>query len=164
MAEMTPPPHSYLVLKDNLVFPKGSLVEFRSGSYYYHSHIWTYVLLDPLDPISFEPHEVAPLTEEECVLLDAIGASSNLESEDDAARHTLYGTPGRLAWGVGLRVGDFVLARLPCKRGCSAAEGGGSGEERYANAVIRSIGVEERDFEEGGERALFGVEITVSLS
>ena len=141
-------PHSYLVLKENLIFPKGSLVEFKSGSYCYHSHIWIYPHLDELD---FKHQEVAPLTEKECVLLDAIGVAA----EDDATRFTIYSTPGKLAWGMGLRVGNPVLARLPEKR-AAARE---NLEELYANAVVRSIGVEERNC----ERALFGVEITVSL-
>ena len=150
-------PHSYLVLKENLTLPQGSLVELKSGSYCAHTHLWAYVHLDPLAPISFAPDELAPLSEEECVLLDAIGAS-DFESIEDAARYKVYSAPGKLVWGVGLKIGDTVLARLPDR-----GQRDPSTEGVLATCVIRSIGVEEKYFG-SDERCLFGVEITVSYN
>ena len=46
-----------------------------------------------------------------------------------AARYAVYST---LEWGVGLKVGDTVLARLPDSNG---------GKEEYTTAIIRWIGV-----------------------
>ena len=66
--------------------------------------------------------------------------------EEDADRYAVYSSRGKLVWGMGLEVGDTVLARLP-------------GEEKYTSAIIRVIGVDD----ECGQRKLFGVEITVSL-
>ena len=105
------------------------------GSYEGHSHLWevSYTTTYCNDD------KVVPLTEEECVLLDSI--------KDCADCYTVYSTSGRLAWGVGLKVGDIVLARLPGLR-----------REVYAVSIIRSVGVEA----ENGKRMLFGVEIKVS--
>ena len=138
MARKTTGPHSYLVLKEKLALPCGSLVELRDGSYYEHSHFW-YV---EVGEVSFNPGDLAPLTKEECVLLDAIQYPV-----DD--RYAVYSTPGKLAWGVGLKVGDAVMARLP---------GHQNGDN--ANGVVRSIGV--HDHELFGQISLFGIEIMVS--
>ena len=54
-------------------------------------------------------------------------------------------------WGVGLKVGDTVLGKLPDKRGH-----GSSGGDQYTTAIIRWIGMASWE----GHR--FGVEITVS--
>ena len=84
--------------------------------------------------------DLAPLTEEECVILDAI--------PNEATRFAVYSTPGKLEWGVGLKVGDTVLARLPDSHG---------GKEEYTTAIIRWIG----DPEYGHKQ--FGVEIKVGV-
>ena len=98
--------------------------------------------------------DLAGLTEEECVLLDAVGY-------DDGARYAVYSTPGKLQWGVGLQVGDTVLARLPEERrreergsGRGSTQGGG---EEYATAIIRWKG---EIIHNSGH--YFGVEIMVS--
>ena len=67
--------------------------------------------------------DLVPLTEEECVILDGI--------PNNAARFAVYSTPGKLEWGVGLKVGDTVLAQLPDSNG---------GKEKYTTAIIRWIG------------------------
>ena len=57
------------------------------------------------------------------MILDAIPNS--------AARFAEYSTPGKLEWGVGLKVGDTVLARLPDSNG---------GKEEFTTAIIRWFG------------------------
>ena len=133
---LDPLAHSYLLLEDSAPYSRGAVMVLgpHKDSYKEHSHLWD--LNDTT--IYCNSDEVAPLTEEECVLLDGI--------EDCADRHTVYSTPGRLAWGVGLKVGDDVLARLP-------------GREEHAASIIQCVGVDT----ENGKRMLFGVEIKVSL-
>ena len=122
------------MLEEALPYSRGALVRLtHNNKYYGHSHLWvremTHVSIDKL----------APLTSKECALLDAIGPGSS-----DEERYAVHSTPGRLAWGVGLKVGDTVLARLPGK------------EARYVKAIIKSLGVEENF-----RRSLFGLEIQV---
>ena len=81
---------------------------------------------------------MAPLTEEECKILDGI-----------ATPYTVYSIPGLLAWGVRLEVGDTVLARLPDKSWRQ--------QDQYATSIIRWIGL----IDGFGYRC--GVEIMVSL-
>ena len=128
-------PHSYLLLRAN-VNNRGALMEegYSTGNFIDHSHLRG--VSDTI--ICLSEREIASLTEEQCHLLDAI--------EEDADRYAVYSSPGKLVWGVGLKVGDAVLARLP-------------GEEKYTAAIIRAIGVDDKC----GQRYLFGVEITVSL-
>ena len=89
--------------------------------------------------------DLAPLTDEQCLILDTIGSP--------AARYAVYSTPGKLEWGVGLKVGDTVLARLPDRSGRGSSLGW---QEEYTTATIRWT---NRD---GDSRHSFGVEITVS--
>ena len=144
MAESIPPSHSYLVLKENPVYPQGSLVELKNNLYYGHSHLW----YTSLTAAFFSPDELAPLTEEECGLLDAIGDDGYAE----AHRYAIYSTSGKLAWGVGLKVGDSILAKLP-KRILS-----GGGSQECVAAILRSI---TPVLDPYGTRRLFGVEIMV---
>ena len=116
----------------------------NSHTYQGHSHLW-YTMLEPIFTES-----LAPLTKSECKLLDAVAPGFT----DDADRHTIYSTPGKLAWGVGLKVGDSVLAQLPK---CDPT----SAQTTYAKAVIKRIGVEEQ---QSMKRHLFGVELVVSVS
>ena len=132
--------HSYLMLEATPPYSRGALVERdREGKYSGHSHL-QYIATD-----SVFSEAVAPLTEKECMLLDAI----SFAADDDAARYVVYRTPGKLAWGEGLKVGDTVLARVSL----SAAEP----QDQYRGAVVRSIGIED----EFSRHSLFGVEITV---
>lgn len=112
-------------------------MELRSNGFCYgHSHhhdIYTSDL--PIVPVI---GEVRTLTEEECYLLDAI--------KNNDYRYTVYNTPGKLIWGVGLKVGDNVLAQLPNR-------------ENFAAATIRFA----QKIGKIGQRHIFGVEITVSL-
>lgn len=109
------PPHSYLALQDALPYSRGALLEFVfKCKYRGHSHRKMYMLQKMPDMVS--PDEVAPLTEEECILLDAIGPN-------DADRYTVYSTPGKLAWGVGLKVGDIVLAQIAGRNAFSLSPG-----------------------------------------
>ena len=147
MAEGISPSHSYLVLKNKLVYPQGSLVELKNDSYYGHSHLW----YTSLTAAFFSPDELAPLTEEECGLLDAIGD----EGYAEAHRYAIYSTPGKLAWGTRLKVGDNVLATLP-----KSISSGGESQESVA-AIIRSI---TPVLDPCGTRRLFGVEIMVGLT
>ena len=145
----SPSPHSYLILRDHgKLFPRGSLVTLEGNEYRLHTHS----LLPLLKSIPIPAGDLAVLTEEECVLLDAVDA-------DEAARYAVYSTPGKLQWGVGLQVGDTVLARLPEERRKGERESGrgstqGGGEE-YATAIIRWKGKTECDGH------CFGVEIKV---
>ena len=119
------------------MYNRGALMEeniYEEG-YGGHSHLWG---VDD-SSINLNDEEIASLTEEQCRLLDAI--------EEDADRYAVYNCPGKLVWGVGLKVEDVVLARLPGE------------EEKCIAAVIRAIGVDDSF----GQRRLFGVEITVSL-
>ena len=137
--------HSFLLLKDKPPYPKGSLVEWRGGSYWGHTHLW-YV---SLESVNFSADEVAPLTEDECVLLDAIGNHANADNDC----YTVYNTPGKLAWGLGLRVGDEVFARLPRSFLHVSSDG-----PQECLAVVRSVTPVKDPY---GERRLFGVEIKV---
>ena len=138
--------HSYIVLRhQKAYYRRGELVKLGSdGRHNIHSHR---NLLPIRNKIRIADSDLAPLDEEQCVILDGIGS-------DDVC-YTVYSTPGLLEWGVrvGLKVGDTVLAQLPDRSGR-----GSSGGDKYTTAIIRWIGVDvwARD----GHR--FGVEITVS--
>jgi hypothetical protein len=84
------------------------------------------------------------LTEDECTILDAIPGEPN--------RFTTQATEGKLEWGLGLRVDDKVLARLP--------EDSTGGEVKYATSVVRWIGTVQV---QNGTQHYFGVEIKVSF-
>ena len=130
---------SYLVLRDQREgYCRGDLVEWSEDGYKYHSH-FGFSLSNRTVGDSYLAHSLAPLTEEECVILDALPNS--------VARFTVYSTPGKLEWGVGLKVGDTVLARLPNSNG---------GKEEYTTAIIRWIG----NLWKGHH---FGVEIKVGV-
>ena len=138
--------HSYIVLKQTKQFIRGSLVRLdSSGHYRQHLHY-----LPPPPPPQGTPtlsaQDVAPLTEEECILLDCMVS---------AAAYTVFSTPGLLTWGVGLKVGDTVLARLPDKSG--RGHSAGAQQDQYATAIIRWIGRPTRL-----SKCQFGVEIVVS--
>ena len=137
--------HSYIVLrhqKNAAWCRRGILVELRSdGRHHIHSH----VIKQQLCTTKIADSDLAPLDEEQCVILDGIGP--------DNVRYTVHSTPGLLEWGVGLKVGDTVLAQLPNRSGC-----GSSGGDQYTTAIIRWIGI--IDTWMGGHN--FGVEITVS--
>lgn len=149
MAEKSPPPHSYIVLKDKPSYPCGSLVKLRNASRYHkHSHQPVTLSFVLADPISLVSGEVAPLTEKECHLLDATLSENNC--------YTVYSTPGKLAWGVGLKVGDTVLAQIPNKNDCGSS--GGGYQDQYTTAVIRWAGMIDYRI---GERHMFGLEIMV---
>ena len=133
--------HSYIVLRHQKgLLRRGALVKLGSdGRYKLHSHSRVYIP----EYTRIADTDLAPLDEEKCVILDAIGSVG--------VRYTVYSTHGLLEWGVGLKVGDTVLAQLPKRSGR-----GSSGGDQYTTAIIRWIGVDEWD----GHR--FGVEITVS--
>ena len=133
--------HSYIVLSHQEdSFRRGALVELGSdGRYKLHRHSKRYFP----EYTRMADSDLAPLDEEQCVILDGIGS--------DDVRYTVYSTPGLLEWGVGLKVGDTVLAQLPDRSGR-----GSSGGDQYTTAIIRWIG---RALFSGHQ---FGVEITVS--
>ena len=138
--------HSYIVLRNTQGFRRGEIVERDSrGLYNYHGH---HLVRISSFPQRLSAQDVAPLTEEECKILDGIG--------DRATRYTVYSTPGLLAWGVGLKVGDTVLARLPDKSG--RGHSAGAQQDQYATAIIRWTG--QASIITGHK---FGVEITVSF-
>ena len=114
-----------------------------SGCYNLHGHG---PVLAKFNPPRLSAKDVAPLTEEECKILDGI--------EDQAIRYTVYRTPGLLTWGVGLKMGDTVLARLPNKSG--RRHSAGAQEDQFATTIIRWIGQVD------GRVHRFGMEITVS--
>ena len=128
--------HSYLVLRDQREgYRRGDLVVRRGDGYRYHSHSLRF---PPPPNRTVGDSDLAPLTEEECVILDGL--------TNRAVRFAVYSTPGKLEWGVGLKVGDTVLARLPDSHG---------GKEEYTTAIIRWIGRISLDGHQ------FGVEIKV---
>ena len=135
--------HSYIVLRHQEdSFRRGELVKLRSdGRHHYHTHR---NLLPIRNNIRIADSDLAPLDEEQCAILDGIGSVD--------VRYTVYSTPGLLEWGVGLKVGDTVLAQLPNRSGR-----GSSGGDQYTTAIIRWIGI---DIWMGKHR--FGVKITVS--
>ena len=132
--------HSYIVLRDqNERFKRGALVELESdGRHHLHSHRKWFL---KHTTIRIADSDLAPLDEEQCIDI----------GYNDDVRYTVYSTSGLLEWGVGLKVGDTVLAQLPHR-----SRRGSSGSDQYTTAIIRWIGVSEYD----GHR--FGVEITVS--
>ena len=134
--------HSYIVLRDQKKsFRRGELVELGSdGRHNFHSHTSFKIICNVVCPTRIADSDLAPLDEEQCVILDGI--------DSDDVRYIAYSTPGLLGWGVGLKVGDTVLAQLPNRSGR-----GSSGGDHYTTAIIRWIGV---------DRHRFGVEITVS--
>ena len=140
--------HSCIVLKNQLGKGRGELVQWRQaqGDYCTHSHSNSRPSRRSPPPRkglvkTILDSDLASLTEKECLILDAIDSSDS--------RYTVYSTPGKLEWGVGLKVGDTVLARLP------DSEDGG---KKYATAMVMSIGQLEWMH---GKRHFFGVEITV---
>lgn len=135
-------PHSYIVVTDTSHYPCGSLVELVSkDSYESHTHSVYHQLSSRAN---LKPEEVASLSREECILLDAI--------QTPADRYTVYSTPEKLAWGKGLKVGDAVLAQLPSRGGQAGSSGH---QDEHAVAIIRWAGLTRI-----GHR--FGVEIMVS--
>ncbi len=143
----SPLAHSYILLKDKgRGYTRGSIVELsENGRYTHHSHYTGY---RSIDSISAGSDEVAALTEEECRILDAV--------DGDADRYTVYSTPGKLAWGLGLKVGDTVLARLPPK----GAPSDGGQQDSYTTAIIRWCGIAHGNIRNEYQ---FGAEITVSV-
>ena len=136
MAVRTPKAHSYILVRDSSPYICGVLLKLNEdGHYYPHAHATFPVPCHP------SPDALAPLTEEECVLLESINHYAD--------RYTVYSTSGWLAWGLGLNVGDTVLARLPDRNGQQV---------QYTTAIIRWAG---RTVWCAGHK--FGVEITVSL-
>ena len=133
--------NSYIVLRHQEQWcRRGALVKLRSdGRHYLHSHRLPF----QKPPTRIADSDLAPLDEEQCVILNCINS--------DDVRYTVYSTPGLLEWGVGLKVGDTVLAQLPDRSGR-----GTSGGDQYTTAIIRWIGVN------AWHEHRFGVEITVS--
>lgn len=132
--------HSYLVLRGA---DRGRIVSrSESGGYGEHSHH----LPTPSDLFNYPHENLAPLTEAECLLLDVIWLPE--------ARDNVYRSPGKLKWGLGLKVGDTVLAQLllPGKKNVC----GSSGSVKYAAAIIKWYG------EVVSSRQMIGVEIMVS--
>ena len=151
MAGKFPSPHSYMLLEDkHRLYPRGSLLRLkRSGVYESKSYLFS---LSSRSPEISCDDDVAPLTKEEYHLLDAILSP--------ATRYAVYSTPGKLVWGVGLKVGDVVLARLPSSSGRgspplsdSLAPPSPQGEE-FSVAVVRWSGLVMN-------KHMFGVEIMV---
>ena len=143
----TPSAHSHILLKDKgKKYPRGVLVKLGSDGAYLHSHGCFFLE----DRISLSCGDVAPLTKEECHILDAIDSAAD--------RYAVYSTPGKLAWGVGLKVDDTVLAKLPPKNG-QGSSGDGEQQAIYTTAIIRWCG----DIEKIGPIRVFGVEITVCI-
>ena len=137
--------HSYIVLRlQEGSFRRGELVELEcDGRHNSHTHGR---LLRRHPIIRIADSDLAPLDEEQCVILDSI--------DSDDVRYTVYSTPGLLEWGVGLKVGDTVLAKLTNKNG-----DGSSGGDQYTTAITRWIGIMDRLIMSGQH---YGVEITVS--
>jgi hypothetical protein len=110
-------------------FERGTLVQSLGSRYERHRH--DEVPVQDVCPTSIPDSEVASLSFKECAVLDVITSS--------AARYAVYSTPGKLDWGVGLKV-DTVLARLPCRSGCDHDSSCDGKQEEYCTAVIRWIG------------------------
>ena len=140
-------PHSYILLKNTPPYSRGELLQL--GEYGYDAHDHVRFISTSLSMTRPGADKIAPLTEEKCVLLDGI--------RNCADRYTVYSTPGRLAWGLGLKVGDYVLARLPDRFSSSA----GGQQNQYTTAIIKWAG-QPRDYTGRYTRHMFGVEITVS--
>ena len=94
-----------ILLKDKAPgFPPGRIVKLESdGRYSPQSSIWKMPYVE--QPISLLSDEITPLTTEEYHILDSVPHAVD--------RFAVYSTPGKLAWGLGLQLGDVVLARLP---------------------------------------------------
>ncbi len=121
-----------------------------NGQYRHHSHSAS----TTRGLIPLRSKEVVPLTEKECRILGAISYRVN--------RYTVYNTPGKLAWGVGLKVGDTVLTKLSSLSLPYWARSSGGGGQKDFNiaATIRWCGCVPTFV---GERYMFGAEIRVSV-
>lgn len=129
----SPPPHSYIALIKKGKYDRGSLMKLKkNGDFREHSH-WT---SKPTAGIELNDDEVGPLTEKQCKLLDAIEEASN--------RYELYKSE-RLLWGLKLKKGDLVLAKLP------------SSGSSHVPSIVRWAGMTDC-----GHR--FGVEIVVRVA
>ena len=82
--------HSYIVLRQQSErFKRGALVELGSdGRYHHHSHMYRIVLGTNYTRIA--DSDLAPLNEEQCVILDAFSFG---------VRYTVYSTP---SWAAGV--------------------------------------------------------------
>ncbi len=141
--------HSYILLRDKSEdCPRGALLKLnKNGSYRRHTH-WGYKLPETIR--CDNDGDVAPLSEDECYLLDGI--------HSDADRNEVYITPGKLEWGRSLKVRDTVLAQLAglIEHGSSDGEQ----QHQYTTAIIRWCGkIEDMS---GDIYYQFGVEIMVS--
>lgn len=77
------------------------MLRLREGEKYEeHSH----ATILPVKTVGIRSKKVASLSEKECFLLDAVASPE--------IRFNVYSSPGLLEWGVGLKVGRTVLARL----------------------------------------------------
>ncbi len=140
-------PHYSILLRDiSEHYPRGTLLQLnKDGSYVGHSH--HRILTMP--HIRCGGNEVAPLNEVECDLLSGIILAAD--------RYEVYNIPGKLVWGGNIKVGDTVLARLPCLSGHSSSDS--EQQHQYTTAIIRWC---DKIKYEMGYRYMIGVEITVS--
>ena len=73
----------------------GTLLRLKEGEKYEeHSHS----TILQAKPVGISSKKVAPLTEKECLLLDAIASPE--------VRYNVHTSPGLLEWAVGLKEGD----------------------------------------------------------
>ena len=97
--------HSILLKDKASGFPPGRIVKLESDGP--QSSIWK--MPHVKQPISLHSDELASLTPEEYHILDSIPHAID--------RYAVFSTPGKLAWGLGLQLGDVVLARLTEQKG-----------------------------------------------
>ena len=103
-------------------YPRGTLLRLKEGEKYEeHSHS----TILQAKPVGISSKKVAPLTEKECLLLDAIASPE--------VRYNVHTSPGLLEWAVGLKEGETVLARL-------SKHSSDNQDCLYVTVVIRWVG------------------------
>ena len=140
--------YCYMLLKDKSLFhPHGSLLALEEAD------VGKYRILEENSPaVLCTSNEVVPVSYEQYGLLKAI--------DSPAECYSTYFTPGKLAWGLALKMGDSVHVRLPDKKKrCGSMTTLHRNRPQYCAAVVRWIGEVCEPYRDIHR---FGVEITVS--
>ena len=141
-------PFCYMLLKKDSIYTRGTLLvrDEESAENYRKLNNARHTAV-----VSFKSNEIMPVSREEYELLGSI------DSPDEC--YSTYFTPGKLAWGLALKVGDCVHVRLPDRKKRSDSNTSlHLNFPRYCAAVVRWIGEASEPYRDIHR---FGVEIMV---